>query len=380
MTERPNPTVLKLLQTLQQSPDHTRFDVWDSDFVDTLSKCWNESTDSNELLLCKKFATSVEKSERFTEDEKERMMDRLMEEVTGASCFQINVINKTNGLKSIWWCHPITTFHTFLYPYMGASRNIRFQFKEKTLFLSVCGKKTMAELGFQDNDTLYIEEITPPPNVKNTKKSKALRYLGPIISDSNAPYTGGKLATKNEKTISFSPRRIDIEDHNVKHSKLLTIMFEEAEPIFRERRQMLNAMAIQNCSPKARQNPKVTVPNDIPDLNLFHGSELNGKAGKSMYPVLIGDPDQLYCSRKKYFHTGKSVRIIDLHGYSCKEVIQVLDNYLPELVERAMTSFPWVIPVDIVCGCGNQVLSEIVEQWIKRNNRVANRPKSYFTG
>jgi hypothetical protein len=322
----------------------------------------------------------VEKSERFTEDEKERIMDRLTEKVTGASYFQINVINKTNGLKSVWWCHPITTFQTFLYPYMGASRNLRFQFKGKSLFLSVCGKKTMAQLGFQDNDVLYIEEIIPLPNEKLTKTNESSRYLAPNISDSNTPYMGAKLTTKNEKTMAFPPRRIDIEDYNVKHSKLLTTMFEEAEPIFRERRQMLNAMAIQKCPPKARQNPKVTVPNDIPDLNLFHGRELKGKAVKSMYPVLIGDPDQLYCSRKKYFHTGKSVRIIDLHGYSCKEAIQVLDNYLPKLIERAMTSFPWVLPVDIVCGCGNQVLSEIVEQWIKRNNRVANRPKSYLTG
>ncbi|KAL3789542.1 hypothetical protein HJC23_001350 [Cyclotella cryptica] len=376
--ERHNATVLRLLQALQQTL--TQFDACDSEFVDTLCTCWNESTDSNNLLLCKRFATLVEKNDRFTEYQKERIMDRIMEEITGASCFQINVINKTTGLKSAWWCHPITTFEAFLYPYVGASRNLRFQFKGRPLFISASGKKTMAQLGFQDNDVLYIEEIITLPFEKLAKKDKSWRYSGMSISDSKRPYTNAKVATKNEKAMAFSPQRVDIEDYAVKHSKMLTAILEEAEPIFKERRRRLNEMAIKNCTPKARRNQKMTVSNDIPGLSFSHGRESRGKAGKSVYPVLIGDRDHLFSSRKKSFHFGKPIQIIDLHGYSCQEAIQMLDNYLPKLLEYAMVSIPWVIPVDIVCGCGNQVLSEIVEQWIKRTCGVANRPKSYLTG
>ena len=36
---------------------------------------------------------------------------------------------------------------------------------------------------------------------------------------------------------------------------------------------------------------------------------------------------------------------------------------------------PFVIAVDIVCGGGNQVLSELVAQFIRDNSQVANRPK-----
>lgn len=42
-----------------------------------------------------------------------------------------------------------------------------------------------------------------------------------------------------------------------------------------------------------------------------------------------------------------------------------------------MGEHPFVVKVDVVCGYGNQVLSECVAQWIRRNKQVANRPKSF---
>ncbi len=40
--------------------------------------------------------------------------------------------------------------------------------------------------------------------------------------------------------------------------------------------------------------------------------------------------------------------------------------------------YPWVIPVDIICGGGNQSLREVVAAWIKRENQVGKRPKNYL--
>jgi len=40
--------------------------------------------------------------------------------------------------------------------------------------------------------------------------------------------------------------------------------------------------------------------------------------------------------------------------------------------------YPWVIPVKVVCGGGSQ-LSEAVENWIKRNDHVANAPKNIYS-
>ena len=38
----------------------------------------------------------------------------------------------------------------------------------------------------------------------------------------------------------------------------------------------------------------------------------------------------------------------------------------------------FAMPVDIICGGGHQILSEVVEQWIRTNRKVANRPKGFI--
>ncbi|KAL7527177.1 hypothetical protein ACHAXR_001838 [Thalassiosira sp. AJA248-18] len=35
------------------------------------------------------------------------------------------------------------------------------------------------------------------------------------------------------------------------------------------------------------------------------------------------------------------------------------------------------VPANIVCGGGSQILAEAVEQWIRKTQRVANRPKGF---
>ena len=60
------------------------------------------------------------------------------------------------------------------------------------------------------------------------------------------------------------------------------------------------------------------------------------------------------------------------------EAHQALDKSLPKWIDLAMKGRdPWVIPVDIICGGGNQILREVVAAWIKRENQVGNRPKNY---
>ena len=67
---------------------------------------------------------------------------------------------------------------------------------------------------------------------------------------------------------------------------------------------------------------------------------------------------------------------IDLHGFTKDEALERLNLSLVEWVDAAMHgSYPWVIPAVIVCGGGNQILSETVENWIRDNKNVANAPK-----
>ena len=58
------------------------------------------------------------------------------------------------------------------------------------------------------------------------------------------------------------------------------------------------------------------------------------------------------------------------------EALEKINTSLSEWIDVAMTGeAPWVIHVDIICGGGNQVLSETVAQWINGNPKVPNRPK-----
>ena len=68
----------------------------------------------------------------------------------------------------------------------------------------------------------------------------------------------------------------------------------------------------------------------------------------------------------------------DLHGLTKDEAIEKMNKNLPGWVDTAMKGeYPWVIPVDIICGGGSQILSEAVKGWIQSTRQVANRPKNY---
>ena len=67
---------------------------------------------------------------------------------------------------------------------------------------------------------------------------------------------------------------------------------------------------------------------------------------------------------------------VDLHGYTKESALRLLDDSLAGWVEVEMKdSYPFVIPIDIICGGGSQTLSEVVRNWIRTNRQVANRPK-----
>mmetsp|Transcript_23806 Transcript_23806/g.51498 ORF Transcript_23806/g.51498 Transcript_23806/m.51498 type:complete len:126 (+) Transcript_23806:1-378(+) len=107
---------------------------------------------------------------------------------------------------------------------------------------------------------------------------------------------------------------------------------------------------------------------------------LEGKAGRVVYPVIVGNSEHLYKSSKKSANSQKFqiIRDFDLHGCTADDAIAKLDDELSVWTDAAMKEESFTIPVDIVCGGGNQVLSEVVERWIRKNRQVANRPKGFI--
>ena len=258
-------------------------------------------------------------------------------------------------------------------------KSLRIKHNERTLFISSIGKKTPRELVIKDNDVLEITIVQSistetsaneqpkqqsPKGKKNTKKkrhkkSKKKRVVQPLVI---------------QKT------EVELK---VEHSKLLGKVYEEAEPTFKEIRQRLNAMNLERTKPKQRITPsKTTIPMKVVD-NPLSNDQLGGKAGKTQFIIQVGEVSNLYKTTKPS-SAGRGRRqddiMIDLHGLTAEEAVYRLDKHLPDWIDTAMKgTYPFVIPVKIVCGGGSQILAEVVENWIKQNDNVANAPKNIYS-
>ena len=290
------------------------------------------------------------------------------------SCIQITILNTDSNQavhKSIRVSHTLKELFTeYSEEQRTPLRSLRFVFDGKPLFLSSASKKTPAQLGMRDHDVICVaavssstvttSEATEPMKKPQTKK------------------TNKKSGNSNKRK---QPRRIvAIEnDPKVQHSQALSKLFEEAEPRFRTIRQELNKLSLERTLPKIKSNKRKnpSSSHQLP-VNNPNMDGLAGKAGKSSFVIQVGEVNNLYKSSKKsQLHLPKS-EYIDLHGYTKNEALSMLNESLPQWEKHAMEGcYPFVAPVLIVCGGGNQVLSETVSQWIKEHN-VSNAPKNMF--
>ena len=255
-------------------------------------------------------------------------------------------------------------------------KSLRIKHNDRTLFLSSIGKKTPEELNIEDGDEL---EIT----IMQTKQTES-------TSEQPKQQTKGKNKNKkkhkqNKKKRVVQPLVIQKTETELRgeHSKLLGKIHEEAESQFKEIRQRLNALNLERTKPKQRTSPSKTAkPVEVVD-NPLGNDQLDGKAGKTQFIIQVGEVSNLYKTTKSS-SAGRGRRqddiMIDLHGLTAEEAVYRLDKHLPSWIETAMKgTYPFVIPVKIICGGGSQVLAEVVENWIKENDNVANAPKNMYS-
>ena len=207
-------------------------------------------------------------------------------------------------------------------------------------------------------------------NQKNTTSSKSTKKR-----------SNGKQKKKKKKHPIVIEK--SEEDLKVEHSRLLGKIHEEAELVrFKDIRQRLNNLQLVCSKPKSKSVKKRCKSTLLgpPPLELMSSSSsegLGGKAGKTHYNVLVGDVSNLYKTRKGASSIQRQPRQLDLHGMRQEQALDALDKNLSTWYNTAMSgSYPFVIPVEIVCGGGAQILSEVVELWIKRNEQVANAPQA----
>ena len=276
---------------------------------------------------------------------------------------------------------PSTNLKTLLHEYAEGCgqpvRSLRFSLNGRTLFLSSLGRKTAKDLNVTDLDEITVTNIqnlslgTNPEPTNHSKQSSKGKKKDSSNKKSHKKKRGNKpilALARNEDKLK--------ENHSIAMSKV----FEEAEPMFKSIRQMLNNLTLERKRPKTKQSP-INLKRDNSTTSILYSSitiGLGGKAGKSSYTVNVGQVDNLYKSSKRNYVTSKTSKqriCFDLHGCSHDQAVQRLDKELIDWVDTAMKGeYPWVIPVDIICGGGNQILSETVETWIKSKTYVSNAP------
>ena len=253
----------------------------------------------------------------------------------------------------------------------------------KTLFISSAGKKTLHQLGISSGDEIIVGgvEVETDESDQETSKAKKKKNSKKTTKKHKTPSSpSGKKKKKQPKSppvvVTLTQEQLE-QKWRLEHSKSMTPVFEEIAPCLKDIRNRLNDMMLKKSKPKVRILRRKSLKLEASansTLPPSDGSGLGGKAGKHVYSVLVGDESNLY-KTSKVLSRRTAVTVIDLHGYTKDEALEKLEECLPTWINTAMREDPFVIPVDIICGGGSQILAEVVEMWIRYNRQVANRPK-----
>jgi DNA-nicking Smr family endonuclease len=260
-------------------------------------------------------------------------------------------------------------------------KSLRFKCNNRMLFVSSIGNKSPYDLGIQNNDVVYV---SPLGNVGvKLDEAEPTKKSGPSQRSTSAAKGKAKNNSK-KKTLNRPTYATMDEEERLRraHSKMLSRVFDEANPQFKKIRQQLNSLALKQTPPKSKSaSPRARVRESKTDMSDISSFSLDNKAIKTRFNIVAGEVSNLYKSNKPSKKMKAQVKsiTIDLHGYTKEAAVEKLNASLSSWIDAAMRGdYPFVIPVTIICGAGGQVLSEVVEQWIRDNERVANARKNMF--
>jgi len=262
-------------------------------------------------------------------------------------------------------------------------RLLRFSYHGKTMFLSSAGKKSPEELHMQDADVITVHNTSASREASDAlhRTPRKTSHQKPGASKNKPNRNKCKSKTKRrtrEETIATP------EDYKRRHFAILSRVHEELRPRLKRIRTRLTALDLQRQPPKAEgKNTKEKASKGV-DPQLPPDTTTGGKAGRPYFLVRVGDENNLYRTTKlpRQNRSGPcDMPVLDLHGFTREEALAKLEENLKVWADTAIQgSFPFVIPAVIVCGCGNQILSETVQRWIKSTKHICNAPKSATPG
>ena len=268
-------------------------------------------------------------------------------------------------------------------------RSLRFSYRGQTLFLSSVGRKSPEDLDMRDGDIIMVhdtrgsgsgaEETSDSPRRSPCKARR--KNTGAIKNTAKGnKHGGGK--QRRAREAPTAPPVAEAEEHKLRHSALLSRMHEEAQPRLKDIRTRLNALNLERQPPKRRKAAKREKARDGADSRIAPDAAAGGKAGRAQFLVRVGEESHLYRTARSAPPRGPGdVPVLDLHGLTREEALVALEERREAWVDRARRgAYPFVIPALIVCGGGNQILSETVQKWIKAARNVCNAPKNSLPG
>jgi hypothetical protein len=312
----------------------------------------------------------------------EVMRRRASMESTNEESFvgiEIKLVDTHTKAESIVRCGRYMTLKMILKQYAEERnipmRRLRFSHDGVTLFLSSVANRTPQDLNMANLDSIFITDNEAQDEEGGHNSSSDDSRDPSRKKHRDAPTKSARRKQCRRASWGGPEKIIDVEEYvKLQHSLRLSRVFAEASPKFELIRQRLNAMNLACSLPKDKTcKKKVTASIEQCTFNSSN-TGLGGKAGVPFYAIHVGEAENLHKVTKPL--GGKSVSI-DLHGRTKDEALAELDAKLPEWIDVAMRgAYPWVIPAVIICGGGNQILSEVVDQWIKTNVNVAKAPKT----
>lgn len=293
---------------------------------------------------------------------------------------EINLVDSNSKVETTVRCGSSMALKTLFKQYAEDRnvplRRLRFTYNGGTLFLTSVGNKTHIDLNMANLDSIIVTDTAAREEESNGSSSsdESKDKTNPRLKHRGTPSKPSRRKQCRRASWAGPEIIIDMEEHlKQQHSLRMSRVFAEASPRFEQIRRRLNAMNLTCSLPKDKTCRK-KMPGAIEQLD-FNPSNvgLGGKAGVPFYAVHVGESDNLYKVTKPLNRKPIST---DLHGLTRDEALAELDAKLPEWIDVAMQGgYPWVIPAVIICGGGNQILSEAVDQWIKNNVNVAKAPK-----
>ena len=233
---------------------------------------------------------------------------------------------------------------------------------KRKLYLVSNSNKTLSELGVQDGDVYNVSmvlSIPLPPNVDMNSIELKPNFLPngreilPHVyirnNDDDVPKTVKRKVKKHKKTkrkrnkSTKQNKDLDFDALRQLHSKAMEPTFDEMRPILKNIRDKLTALTLKKTAPKERnkvvgKGKENELSSSITNLSLIDDTSC-GKAGKTVYPILVGETTNLFKTRQLRLSKISTVTTLDLHGCSRYKAIGLLRKSLVEWVDKAMKGY-----------------------------------------